>query len=78
MMGYIEMQDPTTVIAENNEPKRILKLAVGIVKKSSEMSSLEWFSKNVRQHWDGGPPLRIMYFDMVASETSMPSFRSSP
>ena len=58
--------------------KRIRKVAVGTVKKSSAMISLAWFERNVRQVWDGGPRRLIMYLETAASETSIPSFNSSP
>lgn len=41
MVGYIEMKDPTTVVAENDQTNKTWKLAVGTVRKSSEMSSLK-------------------------------------
>ncbi len=44
----------------------------------SAMISLEWFARNVRQVWEGGRRRLIMYLETVASETSIPSFNSSP
>lgn len=41
MLGYIDMQYPATVVAEDDKNKKTLKPAVGNVRKSSEMSSLE-------------------------------------
>ena len=79
MVGYIEMQYPTTVIAENDEHKKEFKTG-GRDREKTERD--EFFGMILQecspQCCDGGPRCRIMYFDTVASETSMPSFRSSP
>ena len=57
---------------------RTCSVAVGRTKKSIDARSFAWFRRNVRQVCDGGPWNRARYLDTVASETSMPSFRSSP
>ena len=51
---------------------------VGRTKKSIDARAFAWFHRNVRHVCDGGFGSRARYLDTVASETSMPSFRSSP
>ena len=41
---------------------KILNVTVGTVKKSTETSSAEWFSRNALHVWEGGFRFRIMYF----------------
>jgi hypothetical protein len=58
--------------------KRRRNVAVGKTKKSIDARQSAWFRKNVRHVCDDGLGGRVMYLDTVASETSMPSFMSSP
>ncbi len=78
MVGYIEMQYPTTVIAENDEHKKDFETGGWDREKIERDELFGMILQEVCQCCDGGPRCRIMYFDTVASETSMPSFRSSP
>ena len=57
---------------------RSRNVAVDRTKKLIDESAFEWLSRNVRYVFDGGFGSRVRYLDTVASEISIPSFRSSP
>ena len=53
-------------------------MIVGTTKKSAETKLCMWFFRNVRQFCDGGLRCRTRYLANVASDSSNPSFNSSP
>src|SRR5437870_6534009 len=57
---------------------RTRKVTVGTTKKSVETNCCTWFSRKVRQVWEGGLHWRPMYFATVAWDTSIPILSSSP
>ncbi len=57
---------------------RSLKLIVGTTKKSIDARSWACLRRNVRHVWDGFFDFFTMYLLTVASDTSKPSFNSSP
>ena len=58
--------------------KRTRNVAVGTVRKSIDTRSPTWLSRNVLQFCEGGFLRLGIHRETVLSETSIPSFRSSP
>jgi hypothetical protein len=50
----------------------------GTLKKSTETRLRIWFSRKVRQVWEGGFRCRTIYWATVGSVTSIPNLSSSP
>jgi hypothetical protein len=77
--GDVDVNDPSTVMGQDDEHEEHAERGGGEVKKSIDVSWEMWLVRNVRQLWDrdlGGRRPRC--FATVAWEISIPSFRSSP
>jgi hypothetical protein len=49
MLGDVEVDDPSPMVASTKKTKRTRHPAVGTVKKSTETRSRTWLVRNVRQ-----------------------------
>jgi hypothetical protein len=65
MIGYRDMDDPSTVVCEDHEDKEQPKVAVGTTNRSATMIWLAWLVRKVRHFCDGGRRCRRMYLATV-------------
>jgi len=77
MAGYIEVQDASAVMSDYEEA---VEDAEGEVKKSIAAMVSRWLRRKVRQRFARSRSLgaRCIHREIVRSETSKPSMRSSP
>jgi hypothetical protein len=78
MLSHVEVNDAPPVVNDHDEYEEDVQTRGGTVKKSSATKSRTWLARNVRQVWDGGERRFWINRETVRSDTSRPSFRSSP
>jgi hypothetical protein len=76
----VAVQNAAAIVADDEEAVVMLKVTVGTVKKSMAAMASRWLRTKASQRLAGSGALgpRFIQREIVLSETSQPSMRSSP
>lgn len=78
MRRYAEVENPATVVCQNQEHVQDLKPDGWHDEEVNRNQAFDGLARKVRHVWDGGFRRRTMYLLTLVSPMPMPSFSSSP